>query len=212
MKNLTSPNEPLQANEAKEGSHSLEADQRIVCISIISITYTLAAATAATTTPALRDYSWTLMHRSCRAAPCLLHQLLPSPSRAQAPCAWQHAADKVTAHLPLAGETQEKESLCSRQACSFALLTTHCDGRQVCFSRCHLEVRLWPEKGLGRQVCRGGILFTAEPQQPLCRAGFQGAVFHSHLLEPKQNENLSHPDHVSSSALGTAQQARTELV
>lgn len=54
MKNSTSPNEPLQANEAEEGSHSLEANQRIQCISIISLIYTLAAATAAaTTTPAL---------------------------------------------------------------------------------------------------------------------------------------------------------------
>lgn len=102
MKNLTSPNEPLQANKAEEGSHSLEADQRILCISIISIIYILATATAATTTPALCVYSWTLMHRSRRAAPCLLHQLLPSPSHAQAPSAWQHTADKGIAHLPLA--------------------------------------------------------------------------------------------------------------
>lgn len=103
MKNLTSPNEPLQANEAEEGSRGLEADQRILCISIISIIYTLAAATAATTTtPALRVYSWTLMHWSHRAALCLLHQLRPSLSHAQAPCAWRHAADKGMAHLPQA--------------------------------------------------------------------------------------------------------------
>lgn len=53
MKNSTSPNEPLQANEAEEGSHSLESDQRIRRISIISIIYTVATAIAATTTPAL---------------------------------------------------------------------------------------------------------------------------------------------------------------
>lgn len=58
MKNLTSPNEPLQANEAEEGSCSLEADQRTLYISIIPIIYTLATATA---TPALPVYSWTLM-------------------------------------------------------------------------------------------------------------------------------------------------------
>lgn len=50
MKNSTSPNE--QANEAEEGSHSLESNQRIRRISTISIIYTLAAATTATTTPA----------------------------------------------------------------------------------------------------------------------------------------------------------------
>ena len=91
---------------------------------------------------------------------------------------------------------------------SFALLTTHCNG----LSSHHLEMRIWPEKGLGRQVCSGSIPFTAEPQQPLRRVGSEGAVCHSHLLEPKQNENLSHPKRVSSSALGTAQQATTELV
>lgn len=58
MKNLTSPNEPLQANEAEEGSRSLEADQRTLYVSIIPIIYTLATATA---TPALPVYSWTLM-------------------------------------------------------------------------------------------------------------------------------------------------------
>lgn len=102
MKNLTSPNEPLQENEAEEGSRTLEADQRILCISIISIIYTPAAATATTMTPALCVYRWTLMHRSRRAARRLWRQLFPSPSRAQAPCAWRHAADKGMAHLPLA--------------------------------------------------------------------------------------------------------------
>lgn len=52
-----------------------------------------------------------------------------------------------------------------------------------------------------------------------CRASaatVQGRIsrgcFHSHLLKLKQNENPFQPNHVSSSALGTAQQATTELV
>lgn len=81
MKNLTSPNEPLQANEADEGSRTLEADQRILCISIISIIYTPAAATAATMTPALRVYSWTLTHRSLRAAYGVSYSLPPHVPR-----------------------------------------------------------------------------------------------------------------------------------
>lgn len=90
MKNLTSPNEPLQANEAEEKSHSLEAAQRILCISIISIIYTPATATAA---PALPVYSWMLMQglyallsASCTAT--------PFPSTAPV------LGDKGTAHLP----------------------------------------------------------------------------------------------------------------
>lgn len=53
MKNLTSSNEPLQANETEEGSCTLEADQWIPCISINSLIYTVATATAVTITPAL---------------------------------------------------------------------------------------------------------------------------------------------------------------
>lgn len=133
MKNLTSLNEPLQANKAEEGSRGLEADQRILCISIISITYTQAEATVTTTTLALCVYSWTLMHRSHHAAPSLLHQLLPSPHM---PRPRVHSDMLLTMSWPIClqqGEAQEQESLHSRHVCSFALLTTQCDGRWVCF-------------------------------------------------------------------------------
>lgn len=193
MKNSTSPNE--QVNEAEEGSHSLESNQRIRPISIISVIYTLATAAAATTTPALclqLDIDAQVL-LCCSlliasATPMLRPCVLLTPSRETCRSRNPHKAGKCAPFCPADNPLRWETGLLLQMSSPSEML-----GREVPV-RTGLQGEHPVHCRVSAATAQGRILCT---------------VFYRHS---NQSRMRTHPSYVPSSALSTAHQATTELV